>query len=128
MPLTEHGNTRVMEQGSSKKCAAAITALLLLLPPLPPCCCRCCLYLCRGSSGGSRGVAVCRHRGGDFATTVVDFVFVFVFVFFCFCFCFCFCFLLHDDGILVTHLFLAMDIGIAALSVTAAIILGAVVP
>jgi hypothetical protein len=55
----------------------------LLLPPHPPCCycCCCCLCLCRGSSGGSTGVAICSRRGSDVASTVVDFVFVFVFLF-----------------------------------------------
>ncbi len=35
----------------------------------------------QGSSSSSMGIAVCRHRGGDVAATVVDFTFVFVFVF-----------------------------------------------
>ncbi len=36
--------------------------------------------------------------------------------------------LLHADGVVVSHLFLAVDIGITALSITAAIVLGAIVP
>ncbi len=53
----------------------------MLLTPIPPCCHCCCLCLRRGSSGGSMGIAVCRRRGGDVATTDVDFVLVFVLVF-----------------------------------------------
>jgi hypothetical protein len=52
----------------------------LLLPLLPPCCPRCCLCLRRGSNSGCMGIAVCRHRGSDVATTVGDFDGVFVFV------------------------------------------------
>jgi hypothetical protein len=35
---------------------------------------------------------------------------------------------LHANGVVVSHLFLAVDIGITALSVTAAIFLGTVIP
>jgi hypothetical protein len=97
----------------------------LLLPPLPLCCHHCCLCLHKGSSGGSTGVAICRHRGGKVATTVVDLA-----VFFCFFFVFCFfCFfLLHADEVMVSYLFPAADIGMMALSVAAAVVLGAIVP
>jgi hypothetical protein len=67
------------------------------------------------------GIAGCRHRGSDIAATVVDFVFVLLFVLFLFL-------LLHADGVMMSHLFLAMDIGIMASSVAAAIVLSAVVP
>ncbi len=36
--------------------------------------------------------------------------------------------LLHADGVLVSHLFPAVDIGITASSVAAAVVLGAIVP
>jgi hypothetical protein len=97
-----------MEWGSSKWCAADATALLLLLPLLWLCCRPCCLYLRKGSSGGSMGVAVCRRRGGDFAATVF--------------------LLLHANEVMVSHLFPAVDIGVTALSVAMAIDLGAVIP
>ncbi len=67
------------------------------------------------------GVAVCRCRGGDVATTVVDFDFVFVLFWFWFL-------LLHADGVVVSPLFPAADIGVSASSVTAAVVLGAVIP
>jgi hypothetical protein len=64
-------------------------------------------------------VAVCRRRGGNVAATVVDFVFVlFLFLFL----------LLHTDGVVVSHLFPAADIGVTASSVAVAIVLGAVIP
>jgi hypothetical protein len=65
----------------SVRAESIILSVGLLLLPLPPCCRHCCLCLRRGSSGGCMGVAVCRCRGNDVATTVVDFVLVFVFVF-----------------------------------------------
>ncbi len=47
----------------------------------------------------------------------------------CFCFLFLFLFLLlHANGVVVSHLFLAMDIGVTASSVAAAVNLSAVVP
>ncbi len=66
------------------------------------------------------GVAVCLCRGGDIAATVVDFVFVLLFVLFLFL-------MLHTDSVVVSHLFLAMYIGITASSVAATIVLRAVV-
>jgi hypothetical protein len=48
---------------------------------------------------------------------------------FLFCFLFLFMFLLlYTNGVVVTHLFPAVDIGVTAMSVAAAIVLGAVVP
>jgi hypothetical protein len=86
-------------------CSAAAAATAT--PVLPP------LLL----SSGSMGVAVCRCRGGDVAATV-DFVFVL----------FLFLFLLHHtNGAMVSHLFPATDIGVTALSVTTAVVLGAIV-
>jgi hypothetical protein len=67
------------------------------------------------------GVAVCRCRGGDVATTVVGFIFVFVLILVLFL-------LLYADGVMVPHLFPVMDIGVTASSVPAAIVLGAVIP
>jgi hypothetical protein len=70
-----------------------------------------------------------RRRGGEVAATVVDFVFVFVF---CFHFCACFSLvlvlflLLCANEVMVSHLFPATDIGMMALSVTAAVVFGAV--
>ncbi len=62
------------------------------------------------------GVAVCRCRGGDVSATVVDFVL------------FLFLFLLHHvNGVVVSHLFLAADISVTALSVATAVVPGAVV-
>jgi hypothetical protein len=81
-----------------------ILSVGLLLPPLSLCCCRCCLCLRRGSSGSCTGVAVCRPRGGDVATTVVDFLLL----------------LLHAKGVVVFHLF-------PASSVAATVVLGAVI-
>ncbi len=57
------------------------------------------------------GVAVCRHRGGDIAATIVDFVFVFVFVFILF----------YVDGVMLSHLFPALPVAVA-------VVLGTVVP
>jgi hypothetical protein len=108
-----------------------ILSAYLLLPLLPPCSCCCCLCLRRGSSGGSTGLAVCRRRGGDIAAAVVDFVFVFVFVVvfvFTFVFVLSLFLLLHADKVVVSHLFPAADIGMMALSVAVAIVLGAVFP
>jgi hypothetical protein len=90
----------------------------LLLPLL--CCRNCCLCLCRGSSSGSMGVAVCRCRGNYVAANVVVFFLFFVFLFFFL--------LLHSDGVMVSHLFPAVDIGVMAATVIAAVILSAIVP
>ncbi len=57
------------------------------------------------SSSVSTGLAVCRRRAADVAATVV----------------------LHADGVMVSHLFPALDIGMTASSVIAAIVLGAFV-
>jgi hypothetical protein len=89
----------------------------LLLPPLFLYCHCCCLCIRRGSSSGNPCVAVCRPIGSDVAASVVDFdLFLFLFLFF------------HADGVVVSYLFLAANIGMTALSVAAAIILGAFAP
>ncbi len=102
MILSEHAVSIILSAG-------------LLLPPLLLCCCRCCLCLRRHSSGVSTGVAGYRHKGSDVATTVVDFVFVFLFI-------------APRRYAVVSHLFPAADIGVTALPVTVAVVLGAIVP
>ncbi len=65
------------------------------------------------------GAAVCRHRHGDISATVVDFVFgLFLFLFW----------LLHADRVVVSHLFLTVDVSMTALSVAVAVIFGAIIP
>jgi hypothetical protein len=95
----------------SARAESIILSVGLQLPPLPPCCRCCCLWLCRGSSNSSAGIAVCMRRGSDIAATVVVVVCVFLL-------------LLHANGVVVLHLFPAADIGVTALSVAAAVVLG----
>jgi hypothetical protein len=66
------------------------------------------------------GIAVYRRRGGDITATVVDFVL------FCFLFLFMF-FLLHANGVVVSQLSPAVDIGVTVSSVAATIILASIV-
>ena len=93
-----------------------LTLLLPLLPPLHQCCCCYCLCISRGSTG----VADCRHSGGAAAATVVFVVFVFVVV------------VVVDgvvvvaDGVVVSPLFPAAGIGMAASSVAAVVVVSAV--
>ncbi len=68
------------------------------------------------------GKVVCRGRGSDVATTVVDFDLVFVFVFVS-----VFVFVAPCQWGHGAHLFPAADISVMALSVAAAVILGTVV-
>jgi hypothetical protein len=119
MTIAEQGDTRVMEQGSSKYISAPATTLLLLLPLLTPCCHHHCLCLYRGSTS----VDVCKLRGSDVAGTVVDFVFVLFLFLFLFLFL-----LLHANGFMVSHLFPVTDISVMASSVTMAILLDPVIP
>ncbi len=65
------------------------------------------------------GVAVCRRRSGDVATTLLIlclFLFLLLFLFL----------FLHANGVMLSYLFPAADIGVTALSVAAAAILGAI--
>ncbi len=64
-------------------------------------------------------IAVCRRRCSDVAASAVDFVFVLLLFLFL---------LLHANGVVVSYLFPAMDIGVTASYVAVAVVLGAILP